>query len=93
MWTQVSPIAFAHIHWRFYIVFIVCCFVSGTVVLFTFPDTLGKPLEEVAALFGDDDLVALYSQEMDVHADKEHDMKRSSVEEVETASGQSGRRA
>lgn len=45
----------------------VCCVVFGAIMLFTFPDTVGKPLEEVARLFGDDDLVALYSEDVPVH--------------------------
>jgi phenylpyruvate tautomerase PptA (4-oxalocrotonate tautomerase family) len=30
-----------------------------------FPDTLGKPLEEVAVLFGDTDMVAVYQTDFD----------------------------
>lgn len=36
-------------------------------IFFRFPNTLGLPLEEVARLFGDDDLVAVYSA--NVHVD------------------------
>ena len=61
MWSQVSPVAFRTIGWKFYMVFICCCVGSAIVMYFIFPDTLNKPLEEVAALFGDDDLVAIYS--------------------------------
>ncbi|KAI9743682.1 MAG: hypothetical protein M1818_002998 [Claussenomyces sp. TS43310] len=61
MWTQVSPIAFASIGWKFYMVFIACCVVAAVIMYFTFPNTLNMPLEEVAALFGDDDLVAFYN--------------------------------
>ena len=32
---------------------------------FVFPDTLHKPLEEVAALFGDQELVVVYQQELE----------------------------
>ena len=32
---------------------------------FVFPDTLHKPLEEVAALFGDRELVVVYQQELE----------------------------
>lgn len=33
---------------------------------FTFPDTNGLPLEEIAALFGDAEEVAVYQQEIDI---------------------------
>jgi hypothetical protein len=62
MWTQVSPVAFRTIHWKYYMVFISCCVVSAAIMYFYFPDTLGKPLEEVARIFGDDDLVAHYER-------------------------------
>lgn len=34
---------------------------------FFFPNTKGLPLEEVAALFGDEDEIAVYQREIDVH--------------------------
>jgi hypothetical protein len=63
MWTQVSPIAFDNIGWKYYLVFICCCVVASVIIYFTYPDTLNKPLEEVALMFGDEDLVAHYVQE------------------------------
>lgn len=65
MWLQIAPIAFASIGWRFYMVFICCALAAAVTIFFTFPDTANKPLEEIAALFGDDDLVAIYQR--DVH--------------------------
>jgi RsiW-degrading membrane proteinase PrsW (M82 family) len=62
MWTQVAPVVFKNIGWKLYMVFISCCVASATIMYFTFPDTLNKPLEEVAAMFGDDDLVAVYQK-------------------------------
>lgn len=64
MWLQVAPIAFASIGWKFYMVFICCAVAAAIVMFFTFPDTLNRPLEEVAALFGDDDLVAVYERDV-----------------------------
>jgi len=32
-----------------------------------YPDTRGKPLEEIAALFGDADEVAVYQEEIEVN--------------------------
>jgi hypothetical protein len=59
LWTQVSPSAFATIGWRFYLVFIACSLVSGVITLTTFPDTRNMPLEDIAAMFGDHDLVSV----------------------------------
>ena len=52
-------------------VFISCCVASATIMYFTFPDTLNKPLEEVAAMFGDDDLVAVYQRDLVVGSDQD----------------------
>jgi MFS family permease len=49
-----APTAFANIHWRFYLCFIIPGCLSVVMIWFLFPDTLGIPLEEVAAIFGDD---------------------------------------
>ena len=35
-------------------------------MLFLFPDTRGLPLEEIAAMFGDEDEVAVYQAEIEV---------------------------
>ncbi|GAB7356255.1 hypothetical protein MBLNU459_g7068t2 [Dothideomycetes sp. NU459] len=66
MWLQVAPVAFSSIGWKFYLVFIGCALVSAVIMYTSFPDTLNKPLEEVAALFGDSDLVAIYQNELQV---------------------------
>jgi hypothetical protein len=66
MWLQVAPVAFKSIGWKFYMVFISCAVVMAAIMYLTYPDTLNKPLEEVAKLFGDDDLVAVYSRDVDI---------------------------
>lgn len=82
MWAQVAPTAIANIGWRFFLIFIILSLVGGVVIWATFPNTQGKTLEEVAALFGDDDLVAVYQKDMhidplthqvieDIHVDEE----------------------
>ncbi|KAL6231990.1 general substrate transporter [Aspergillus navahoensis] len=54
LWLEVSPTAFGSIDWKFYLVFISLS-VVGAVILYTvFPNTLRRPLEEIAELFGDD---------------------------------------
>jgi hypothetical protein len=64
IWLQSTPTAFANIGWRFYLVFIIGCFVGGIVFLFFWPDTRGLPLEEIAAIFGDADEVAVYQRDI-----------------------------
>lgn len=65
MWTQVSPVAFETIGWKYYLVFICCCVVGATVMFFFYPDTSGKSLEEVSLMFGDEDLVSQYVRNQD----------------------------
>jgi len=47
------PPAFVNIQWRTYIVFGVFCIAMFIHVFFMFPETAGKPLEEVTAIFED----------------------------------------
>lgn len=70
LWLELAPTAIAEIGWKYYLVFI-CVSVCGAVIVYiTFPNTLHKPLEEVARLFGDDDLVAIYSTNIHVDTEK-----------------------
>jgi sugar porter (SP) family MFS transporter len=55
IWLQAAPTGFANIGWKFYLCFIIPSFVVAPVIWIWFPDTLGLPLEEIAALFGDKD--------------------------------------
>ncbi|KAH8802545.1 general substrate transporter [Xylogone sp. PMI_703] len=65
MWLQAAPHAFVAIGWKFYLFFICIPVLGAVVVFFFFKDTLHKPLEEIAALFGDEDTVVVYQQELD----------------------------
>jgi len=47
------PPAFVNIKWKVYIVFAVFCTVMTIHVFFLFPETAGKPLEEVTEIFED----------------------------------------
>jgi len=49
----VNPIAMDAIAWKYYIVFCCILFVELLIVIFTFPETSGYTLEEVAQVFGD----------------------------------------
>ncbi|EXJ61031.1 hypothetical protein A1O7_05184 [Cladophialophora yegresii CBS 114405] len=53
LWTQVAPVAFTNIGWKFYLCFIIPTAMFGIALWFFLPDTLGVPLEEVARIFGD----------------------------------------
>lgn len=68
MWLLAAPTAMAIIAWRFYLFFVIIPVLGAVIVYFTFPDTLRKPLEEIAATFGDEDFVAIY-QNADTLAD------------------------
>jgi hypothetical protein len=47
------PPAFANIEWRVYVVFGVFCTAMAIHAIFLFPETSGKTLEEVEAMFTD----------------------------------------
>ncbi|KAF2742385.1 MFS transporter [Sporormia fimetaria CBS 119925] len=69
IWLQAAPTAFLTISWKFYLVFIIPGTIGGIIVWFFFPDTKGLPLEEVAAIFGDVDEVAVYQREIEIEGD------------------------
>ncbi|KAH7084273.1 MFS transporter [Paraphoma chrysanthemicola] len=97
IWLQAAPTAFLTIGWKFYLVFIIPGTIGAVIIWTWFPDTNGMPLEEVAALFGDQDEVAVYQAEIDiqngvivdVHADAKEQMEH--VEEL--SAGDATRRA
>jgi MFS family permease len=66
IWLQSAPVAFENIGWKFYLVFIICGSICGLGIWFFFPDTNGLPLEEVAAIFGDADEVAIYQRDLEI---------------------------
>jgi hypothetical protein len=66
IWLQAAPTAFITIGWKFYLVFIIPGTIGGIVIWTWFPDTNGLPLEEIAAIFGDEDEVAVYQREIDI---------------------------
>lgn len=66
VWLQSAPSAFAAIGWKFYLCFIIPGTIGSVIMWIFFPDTLGKPLEETAALFGDADQVATYMRDIEI---------------------------
>jgi hypothetical protein len=67
IWLQAAPTAFANIGWKFYLCLVIPSFFLALVMWFFYPDTRGKPLEEIAAIFGDDDEVVV--RQVDVEID------------------------
>jgi sugar porter (SP) family MFS transporter len=51
--SQISPIGLQNLGWKFYLLFICTNFVNGLIVIFFFPETKGKTLEEMDEVFGD----------------------------------------
>ncbi|OQV07616.1 hypothetical protein CLAIMM_12021 [Cladophialophora immunda] len=88
IWTEAAPTAFANIKWGYYLIFIVLNAASVVVIWLYFPNTRGLALEEVGALFGDGDRIAVYQRDIDLNTlqtqvaaiDKEHGMEATHVE-------------
>jgi MFS family permease len=53
LYTEVAATAFAHIGWKYYLVFIIVP-ALGLPIVYRLPETKGLSLEEVAAVFGDE---------------------------------------
>ncbi|KIX98805.1 uncharacterized protein Z520_05266 [Fonsecaea multimorphosa CBS 102226] len=66
IWLQSAPTAFETIGWKFYLCFIIPGTLGAIAMWIWFPDTNGLPLEEVAAIFGDADEVAIYQRDLEV---------------------------
>lgn len=82
LWLELSPTAFANIGWKFYLVFVCLSVCNAFVIYYFFPDTLGRPLEEIAQLFGDEmDVVDGSSHEAEV-SDTDREGKIKHVEEA-----------
>lgn len=71
VWTSAAPSAFASIGWAYYIFFIVQAAIGGIACLLFFSDTARKPLEEIAALFGDASEVVVFQKELEASQFKE----------------------
>ncbi|KAF5663030.1 high-affinity glucose transporter [Fusarium circinatum] len=56
--SQITPLAIANVGWRYYSLFISSNAAAAVFYFFFLPETSGKSLEEIAALFGDDVIVS-----------------------------------
>ncbi|OAL29863.1 hypothetical protein AYO22_01769 [Fonsecaea multimorphosa] len=92
LWLQVAPVALRTIGWRFFLCFIIPGSIACVVMWVWFPDTKGRPLEEIAALFGDVDEVAIYQHEIEIDTathtirDLHHDSKGAAQTQLEFTS-------
>jgi Trk K+ transport system NAD-binding subunit len=64
---------------------------GGILIYLVFPDTNGMPLEEIAALFGDAEVVAIYQREIELNPQTNviidhHDEKIAQLGETTAAS-------
>jgi hypothetical protein len=53
LFSQVTPLAFSSLHWKYYAIYLPCCFLLAIFFAFYVPETKGKTLEEIAEAFGD----------------------------------------
>lgn len=51
---QVTPLALAKISWRYFLIFLFANVIFVFILYFYYPETKGKTLEEMNALFGDE---------------------------------------
>lgn len=65
VWTAAAPAAFTNIGWKYYIFFIIQAAFGGVAALKYFPNTLRRPLEEIAAIFGDAADVVVFQNDLD----------------------------
>ena len=68
-YTTPSALAFQHIGWHMYLLYMSLCLISTVIVYFYVPETKGLPVEEIGALFGDEVVVHLTSDGMGVVED------------------------
>lgn len=51
---QVTPMALEDISWRYFLIFLICNCIFVVLLFLFYPETKGKTLEEMNALFGDE---------------------------------------
>lgn len=94
MLVQVTPIAVEKIAWKYFLIFIICDAIFIAVVYLVYPETSGRTLEEIAALFGDKVAVDIKEahhspdlQDGEAKIDEKKDLGEvSAIERVETSS-------
>lgn len=90
---MVTPVAIATIGWRYFILFAVISFCIPVSVYFFFPETMGQSLEQIDAVFRDNDSplkIVRASKVMakgDVEAIMEFEKGKNGTSEVEVVRG------
>jgi MFS family permease len=74
----VSPIALEATNWKYYIVFVVLLVIITAICYFTYPETRGHSLEEMALIF-DTGTAAVLGQHLDQGTDMKNQMTAGSV--------------
>ncbi|KIW85243.1 hypothetical protein Z517_00633 [Fonsecaea pedrosoi CBS 271.37] len=77
---QVGPLAIQAISWRYFLIFLCMDAIFVPLVYFAYPETNGKTLEEIAALFGDE--VAETMQQAEEHVHKELRNQKTGSEKI-----------
>jgi hypothetical protein len=82
-WSQVTPIALDHLHWKFYFLFVAFnIVVTFPTVFFVFKETKQMTLEEIDLLFGER---ALGTIDNDINAEKSPEVVVEEREQAKTA--------
>lgn len=68
VYLQAAQTAFQNIGWKYWLVFIIITFLGTIWTYFFLPETKGIPLEEMSALFGDADDVAVFAGDSHLRA-------------------------
>lgn len=86
-----APVALNQIGWKFYLVLICPSVVYITLIFFLFPETKGRTLEEIGALFGDEKNVASHyygiseEERAKIHEDALREVQTSTLHDMDTA--------
>ena len=67
---QVTPLAIEKISWRYFLIFVICDVIYVIGFYFFYPETKGKMLEEIEAVFGDDLAETIEEAGRRAHTDK-----------------------
>ena len=79
---QVTPLAVEAISWRYFLIFFICSCCFAVAFYFLYPETKGKTLEDIEAIFGDrvsislSNLMAILTSDVCIHRLRRPSMRR-----------------